>query len=231
MRQWLNSSTVMPPLAVSVAAVCLLALPGPASAGSFIPPVGVTSYRLAFVTDDKANGFSTNIASYNSFVTADAANNPSLPSTTWTAIASTASISASSNISCGGACSNLVPIFLIDGTEVATSADAMFSGAILNTIDETENGVLSSSYVWTGSNADGSAATGHEMGSTGPVAGTDSSANFMFDVITGTADASLPLYAISGKISVVPEPTSLSLLAFGGVVAGLLRKRGRRRAR
>jgi hypothetical protein len=208
----------------------VLALPAAASAGSFIPPVGVTSYRLAFVTDDNTDAFSTSIGSYNSFVAADAANNPSLPSTTWTAIASTSSVSASTNIFCGGACTTQVPIFLVDGTKVATSASALFSGAILNTIDETENGVLSSNYVWTGSNPDGSAATGNELGSDSPVFGIANDPDGMFDFSTLSPDDGLDLYAISGKIT-VPEPTSLSLLAFGGAVAGFLRRRGRRLAR
>ena len=140
-----------------------------------MPTVALASeYRLAFVTDDTTDATSSDITTYNSFVTAEAALNLSLPSTTWTAIASTSGVNAATNISCGSACDSNVPIFLVDGTEVATSAAALFAGAILNPIDEDENGNLLYGYVWTGSNADGTAATGNELGSSTPVLGLNS---------------------------------------------------------
>src|SRR5690349_17304257 len=172
MRKRLNTSTTMQGagsgaswLGASVATACLLGLPAAAAAGPFTPPAGVTHYRLAFVTDDTTTAQSTDIADYNNFVTNDAANNSSLPTTTWTAIASTSGpisftaignavgVDAASNITCGATCDSSVPIYLVDGTQVAISADAMFSGTIVHSIDADENGNnLDLSYVWTGSN-------------------------------------------------------------------------------
>jgi hypothetical protein len=48
-----------------------------------------------------------------------------------------------------------------------------------------------------------------------------------YGILNGGTGGSL--YAISGELSTIPEPTSLSLLAFGGVAMGLLRKLRRRR--
>ena len=221
-RQWLGASVV---------AVCLLGTPAVASAGSFTPPVGVTDYRLAFVTDTTTDATSTAISTYNSLVATEALDNSSLPSTTWTAIASTATVSAATNISCGTPCNGDVPIFLVDGTEVATSTNALFAGSILNLINEDESGVSNSNYVWTGSNANGTIASGAQLGSADPVFGAGLfGTSDMIDFSTEINTDQNSLYAISGEIAVVPEPASLSLLAFGSIAMGLARKlrRGRR---
>ena len=72
------------------------------------------------------------------------------PTTAWRAIVSTSTMSAVNNISCGAACNANVPIFLVDGTEVATSTNNLFGGSagILNVIDEDENaGAVAGAYV------------------------------------------------------------------------------------
>jgi hypothetical protein len=174
MRFWLSSSTTLKPasqlsmgditeagrnlslLGVSAGLACLLGLPAVARA-DFVPPAGVTDYRLIFVTTDTTAATSSNIADYNSFATNEAEQNPDLPSTTWTAVASTDAVSAVSNIACTPDCSN-IPIFLVDGTDVATSSTALFNAAtvsLLNGIDEDQKGTSVSGYVWTGSFSDG----------------------------------------------------------------------------
>lgn len=176
MRAWLIGSTTlrpatcfprdepradgrkMPLLGASAALVCLLGVPAVAHA-DFVPPPGVTDYRLIFVTADTTNAVSANIADYNSFATDEAALNPNLPSTTWTAVASTDQVNAVSNIACTPDCSN-IPIFLVDGTEVATSSTALFDAAtisLLSGINEDQYGNSTGGYVWTGSFSDGTA--------------------------------------------------------------------------
>ncbi len=224
-------------LGASATVACLLGAPGIASAQSFsfTPPAGVMSYRLAFVTSDTIAATSTDISTYNGFVTSEAALDTSLPSTTWTAIASTSSISAASNISCGATCDANDPIYLIDGTtEVATSAAALFAGTILNAIAEDENAnSVAPGYVWTGSNADGSAATGDELGSSNPSFGDTGYTPYLLTIQPPLpyfydSSATLPIFAISGEID-VPEPMSLSLLAMGGLATGMVRRLRRKR--
>jgi hypothetical protein len=259
MRSWLSSSTTLklaPQLSVgditetgrnlsllgvSAGLACLLGLPAVARA-DFIPPAGVTDYRLIFVTADPIAATSSNIADYNSFATSEAALNPNLPSTTWTAVASTDAVSAISNIACTPDCSN-IPIFLVDGTEVATSSTALFNAAtvsLLNGIDEDQNGNSVSGYVWTGSFSDGtqniqtidSETFDSTLGSGGPVefgfaGSTDGAALDSGGEFPG--DAAEPIYAISGVISTVPEPMTMSLLGFAGIATGVVGKLRRRR--
>jgi hypothetical protein len=260
MRIWLSNSTTLKPasllpaanatttgrnlslLGASAGLACLLGLPAVARA-DFVPPAGVTEYRLIFVTADPTTATSSNIAEYNSFATSEAALNPDLPSTTWTAVASTDAVSAASNIACTPDCSN-IPIFLVDGTKVATSSTALFSAAtvsLLNGIDEDQNGNFVFGYVWTGSFSDGtqniqtidSEPYDSTLGNGGPIefgyaGNTDGTA--LDSGEEWPADGSEPIYAISGVISTVPEPMTASLLGFAGIATGLVGKlRGRRR--
>jgi hypothetical protein len=226
-----------PWLGASFTAMCLLSVsPVALASPAFVVPAGVTEYRLAFVTDETRAGStlanSSDIADYNLFAASNASNNTSLPATTWKAIVSTAAMSAGSNISCGATCDANVPIFLVDGTEVATSTINLFdaSGGILHVIDEDPNGSVVNAYVWTGSNSDGTADTGHELGSIDPMTGFNVDPSVMLSFETNDSnDAAMPIYAISGELSAIPEPASLSLLAFGGMVMGLARKLRRRR--
>jgi hypothetical protein len=219
-----------PWLGASVTAMCVLGASSAALANpTFIPPAGITQYRLAFVTDATTQATSTVSATYNDFATTQAANNANLPSTLWYAIASTPGDSAANNVSCGTSCNANVPIFLVDGTtEVATSTNALFGGSILNLIDEDENGNSNfGAYVWTGSNADGTEASGQQLGTPTPVAGWDFFTSQMLSSgFTYPNDAVRPMYAISGVITApsVPEPATLSLLALGGVATGLVRR-------
>ena len=254
MRTWLDDTAPSQPpaeeiatagrgialLGASVGLACLLGLPAVARA-DFIPPAGVTEYRLIFVTADPISATSSNIADYNSFATSEAAANPDLPSTTWTAVVSTDAVSAVSNIACTPDCSN-IPIFLVDGTEVATSSTALFNAAtvsLLNGIDEDQNGNNVSGYVWTGSFSDGtqniqtidSATYDATAGNGGPVEygwagnadGTAIDGGSYYDGFPAS------IYAISGVISTVPEPMTVSLLGFAGIVTGLVGKFGGRR--
>lgn len=219
-------------------AIAGLAAPGLARAEPFVftPPAGVSAYRLAFLTDATTDATSGDIATYNALVASEAALNLGLPAASWTAIASTASISAAANIACGAGCTANDPIFLVDGTEVATSTAALFAGAILHTIDENATGASSNAYVWTGSNNDGSAAVGSELGSGNPITGESS--EFLYLILgqnlllnQGLAPgstATFPLYAISGEIT-VPEPMSASIFGLGAIAAGLTRLTRRRR--
>jgi hypothetical protein len=257
MRARLISSTTLQPVAeeaivtprnasllgISAALACVLGLPGIARA-DFIPPAGVTDYRLIFVTAGSISATSSAIADYNSFATSQAALNPDLPSTTWTAVVSTDSLDAVGNIACKPGCAN-VPIFLVDGTEVAASTNALFNAATVsllnNGISEDQNGNSISGYVWSGSFSDGTQAIstidselfdntlgGSNTAEVGFAGATDG--NAIDGGQFGSREPAFPIYAISGVISPVPEPVTASLLAFGGIMTGLVGRFRRKRA-
>jgi hypothetical protein len=251
MRNWLNTSTAL---------ACVLGFPAVAAASSFEEPTGLapgSTYRLIFVTSDTTTATSSNIATYNTLANTDA-NLPAavafgLPSSTWSAVAGTDTVSALSNISvgCTGSCLT-DPIYLVNGTEVATSQAALFSAPILTDIDLTEvggaapshTGYYDANYVWTGSNPDGSLADveppyyvyglGDSSGYAG--AGLSDSTSYYLDDGNDTQTIAEPIYAISGELTVpsaniaAPEPMSAALLLTGGVMTGLARIR-RRKAR
>jgi len=235
-----RASRDLPLWRMTAAIVCLLGMPVAANAGAtFTQPDLATgsTYRLAFITSDPTTATSSDIATYNSFAASEAALNTSLPSTTWSAIASAGSTSAVMNLdaSCTGSCLT-DPIYLVDGTTVvATSQGNLFGGTILNQIIEDENGNPSSAfYVWTGSTSAGGISPNGALGAATAQVGSNLSpltygyvlqaGNLAFDT-TGLH----PIYAISGELTVVPEPVSGSLLLVGGAATGLVRRLRRKR--
>ena len=231
-------------LAGIAASAALMALPGAAQAGAYTPPASLNPgdhYRLIFVTSTSIDATSSDIATYNSFVSTAAALNPALPSTTWMAIASTATVNAIDNIACTPSCAS-DPIFLVDNTEVAASSTALWAAdttALLHAINLTESGsttlptINGNPYAWTGSSKDGTGYTGYTLGTASPIFGGYNGTNQGFIANYNTSSAfSGPLYAISSELTVpsVPEPAALSLLASGGLLtflAGRLRRQRR----
>ncbi len=225
-----------PLLRMSAAAACLIGAPAIAHAVWTAPSLAPgTTYELIFVTSTVTQAADSTLADYNTFVQDAAALDPSLPKTTWTAIASTEAEAATSNIaSCAGC-----EVFLVDGTEAATNQADLFSGgSLLHAINEDENGNTVNSYVWTGSTTsgdiDGGSALGDAYVGIGDSSSTSASGFLSTYPYALTNNSSLPLYAISGQLTVpgssMPEPMSGSLLLAGGAATGLVR-RLRRRAR
>nr|WP_294553282.1 hypothetical protein [uncultured Rhodopila sp.] len=223
-------------LQISAATAALIGGSGVAVAnGVFTPPAGVSAYRLLFVTADETTASSGNIATYNSFVTGEAAQNTLLPTTLWKAIVSTTSISAAGNVSIGTAGDANVPIYLVDGTFVTSSTDAFFSQNIPGEPNENQFGNTNNTYTWTGSTSSGSAYTSYEAGGQ---YGTEMGSDYFepafvvdsadYDFYNGVANSPsdhYSLYALSGEID-VPEPASGSALLIGGlIVTRIFRRR------
>ncbi len=209
-----------------------------------IPPIGLapgSPYQLVFVTADTTAATSSDINYYNTFVQGEAALNPSLPTATWRAVASTVSVNARDNAPTYAS----VPIYNTNGQLVATGSTALWSDDLQNPVDYDQSGQLAaSSYVWSGSNDSGTAGT-LPLGELtplndlifGPMVGLDVSAgpgwlghhetwNYYSPPNTNT----LPLYALSSPITVpAPEPSTFVLLGIGttSLVAYAWRKRRR----
>ena len=228
-------------LAGIAASAVLAAMPGAAQAGAYTPPASLNPgdhYRLVFVTSTAIDATSNDIATYNSFVSTAAALNPALPTTTWMAIGSTATVNAIDNIACTPSCAS-DPIFLVDNTKVAAVTAGLFGVILLHAINLTESGSTTvptlhgTPYAWTGSLGSGRVLSGYGLGDSAYAAkGRYLSLNHdhMYlgdDLATYTG----PMYAISGELTVpsVPEPAALSLLASGGLLTFLARRLRRQR--
>ena len=237
-------------------AVGVAATPVAAWASVFTAPSGLapgSSYRLMFLTADQTAGSSNDITTYNSFVNTEAQQNSLLPQNGWTAIVSTPTNNAIDNTD-GGSTSSAAytsdPVFMVNGSEVTTSlsdffASAAFSAAnnfssslIINPLTLDQNGSSAGGgYIWSGSNPDGSTATGNEMGSNAPATWgfyPDGSPYSAFPAPTGNTSL-LSVIAISAPIEVgtpVPEPASGPLFATGAAMLAAfgLRRRSRSRA-
>lgn len=206
------------------------------------------TYRLAFVTSTRRDATSTDIADYNAFVTGVANTQSALAAlgTTWTAIASTATVNAMDNTSTvpSGAGGSLgVPIFLLNDTQVADSYDDLWDGSTDVGLNINENGLNSfgfGAFVWTGTNGGG--ASSIPLGSTIDVNGQGPSASigttfrndqgwiFQLGSFVPTS-STLSFYGISGLLT-VPSDTvaistsgSLSLLALGLVGLGFAQRK------
>ena len=212
---------------------------------SQLTALGATEFEIAFVTEGTTTAQSTEIGTYNTFVTkqANAAPDGSLVaevnsqfSPTWNAIVSTALTSASVN----APSSSAIPIFDTNGDQISPfyAGHGLYTifGSIKNPIGYTQGGVSLSTYVWTGSVSDGSGATylgiGEEAGQTTVGYGASYASNtswINYGVISPNTYA-FSLYALSTPIA-VPEPATLTLL--GPAILGLgvvyLRRRAAKR--
>jgi hypothetical protein len=233
---WLPAITALAWLALGIEAKADLILSTPAG----LSP-GDT-FRIVFATDASRDGTSTSIQTYNSFVTTDARNqagggNVTYDGTilTWTAIASTVSTSALTNIGTTGA-----PVYLSNGTLIAasdtTSAGGLWSGWIMNPIEfDLNNNFIGNHVIWTGTTPSGASAGANALGRSNPIGGTSGNTSGVW-VNFSRIPASvihLQLYGISQTLTVpevaaVPEPSTLVLGTIGaacGLTFGLRRRR------
>ncbi len=226
------------PTTAPLLALALLSIFGGTASAGILNPLGLNpgdQYRIAFVTSGTRNALSSNIADYNVFVQgqANAGSETSKLSTNWTAIASTATVSALTNTSTAGA--DPIPIYLVNGTDrIANSYADLWDGTLANSLSLNEGGASQSSIVWTGTQSDGSIDT---FGHLGPLvttairgASTATDSTWIADTVSSISNAH-HLYGISDVQTIapaaVPEPSSLLMMGVGGV--GLLMQRRRKK--
>ena len=115
-------------------------------------------YQLVFVTSTTISNIDKNIATYNTFVNAAAATStlPGIPNILWYAIGTAQNDAATAPARVNALVS--YPVYLVDGfTKIANGYADMWDGTIANPINLNQNGatVAAGTYVWTGSNTNG----------------------------------------------------------------------------
>lgn len=181
------------------------------------------TYQIAFVTSGYTTAESADINDYNAFVTAQAALGTSLPAATWSALASTPTVDALAN----APTYSDVPIYNTLGQLIASGSAELWSGVLENPIDGDQYGLPPTSYVWTGTNSNGTAAAG--LGTVYATVGLTNT-GFAFDFAGDPTDNVLSMYALSSPITVptpVPEPAVLTLLGAGMLAWGAVCMRRR----
>lgn len=202
-------------------------------------------YQLVFVTAHTFAATSTDIATYNANVAAEAALNPTLAvfdaqnNVTWTVIGSTATVNANVNAPSSGG------VYTLDGTMVASSAQSLYSnpcpisvnmcpGPLLSPIDITQMGTPLTTSVWTGSLSSGVAAGNPSLGydwtylGSSPGSGGDpfgdvtqgcssDTSSFWADCDYNPGTKLFSLYALSSVIT-VPAPGGAPAINRSGVV-------------
>jgi len=118
-------------------------------------------YRLAFITLGRIQALSSDIDTYNDFVTAQANTSAELAAlgTTWKIIGSTQTVDAKTNTSTddSGAGPDGVPIFRLDGMIIANNYDDLWDGTIQNPLYVAQDGTVLDTCCgsWTGTLATG----------------------------------------------------------------------------
>lgn len=209
---------------------------------SVVVPTGLKpgdAYRIIFLTTSTHNAVSSDITVYNAFVTSAALSNPDLASlnTTWTALASTYTVSVLANTGL----SNLdttTPFFNTQGNLIATGVKVPTTGLFTSggfvtqhqtLITDENGGSPPTTFVWTGTGWTG--LTDYPLGGTPGQTGEISadagwaqssdqnwvSSDILFD------EASFLLYGVSGRLTVpTPETATLLMMSLAMTLAVLI---------
>jgi hypothetical protein len=189
-------------------------------------------YYLAFVTSGTISGTSANVADYNAFVQAQANANGLGTifgrAVTWKALVSTTSVNAITNLGIGN-----FPIYRLDDVKLATGSTDLWDGTLAVPLSVDQFGtVLPSGAVWTGSQTNGTPYPGYELGTGTPIfGGLGSAGNPWLVSGAGASSNTYRIYAFSGEMIAVPEPSSISIAVTGvALTAWTLGRRRPRRA-
>ena len=199
---------------------------------ALLTPTGLNGgdqYHLIFMTSGVRDATSTNINDYDAFVQ-NAATLAGLGSITWKALASTETVSAKDHTDISA------PVYSMIDTLTATGYSDIWDGTIISPVNYDEYGnEVTTSYVWTGTTAQGDINTGGPDGGGGKYLG-HSNPRMGWRAVTNSywiedGDAywtlEMHLYGISEVLTVspVPIPGAIWLLSSGLIgLVGFRRK-------
>ena len=168
--------------------------------------LGATRYQILFVTSGGTNATSTNIADYNNFVSAQALTGSGdlsdfVPAgTTWNAIASTTTVSASSNAPAPAG----IPVFDTLGDLLSTNLYNS-SGTIQINPEATQSGGTLQNATWTGTLPDGGLSLSYALGTATPIEGFDFTQSQWIDACPTPMNSTLAsVYALSSPYQRCP---------------------------
>jgi hypothetical protein len=189
-------------------------------------------FRFVFVTDGTTHATSQTISDYDNFVQTQAGGAAYNGATvSWQDIGTTDTVNAIDHIS-----QTNTPVYLADGSLVTTSTttSGLWSGSLLHAIDEDLNKSIVSTIVWTGTGKGGTSQSSFSstfdvtLGSstTQTLVGQSSASDSTWTdgrIADSQTFFSWSLYGISqvltvpGATTVVPEPSTAIVAAFGAV--------------
>lgn len=210
------------------ALICLGFL-SPLEAAPLTAPAGLapgTPFRFVFLTPTATVATSTDIASYNSFVQAQASGATFAGATVnWKAVGSTATVNARDNV---GGYGTSVPVYLVTGTRVSdnltTSAGGLWSSSLLAAVNIGIDGLATiRSDAWTGSSANGTGFPSETLGTVRPRRGSGTFTNAAWlDSRNSSNISSYLLYGVSEELVVPPSPTPVPTLSEWALVLMLV---------
>ena len=140
---------------LALSALVAFALSATQVMAGLVLPTGLapgSAYQIIFIAQNPIHGTSSNIADYNAWAMSQAAQDTSLPNTTWNAVVSTNTVNANVNAPSAPG----VPIYDTQGELVASGATGLYTSNLLLPILYNQNGdAIFDDSIWTGSTSAG----------------------------------------------------------------------------